>query len=147
MDNNKIKILISRTGDIEGIPEYKTIGSSGCDLKAAGSGVIRENQVMMVSTGISIAIPDGYEAQVRSRSGMARSGLFVINSPGTIDSDYRGEVKVLLANFSGKEQKIDKGDRIAQLVIAPVLRAEFEEVTKLPETERGDGSFGSTGVE
>jgi len=145
MSDNKIKVLVSKKGDVQ-LPEYKTIGSAGCDLRSAGSGVIREGKVIMVSTGLSIAVPEGYEAQVRTRSGLGMNGIFVINSPGTIDSDFRGEVKVLLANFSNIEFKLNKGDRIAQLIFAPVIQAEFEIVDQLPETERGKGGLGSTGL-
>jgi dUTP pyrophosphatase len=100
-----------------------------------------------VPTGLTLAVPSGYEAQVRPRSGLAlRHGLFVLNSPGTVDSDYRGEVKVILANLGREAFQVKRGDRIAQLVICPVIRARWEEVERLPESSRGEGGFGHTGL-
>jgi dUTP pyrophosphatase len=104
------------------------------------------NEIKLVSTGIAVAVPEGYEAQLRSRSGLALKGVFVLNSPGTIDSDYRGEIKIILANFGSDVFHIEKGDRIAQLVIAPVIRAELVDVNSLDFTVRGGGGFGSTGI-
>jgi len=128
------------------LPIYKTHGSSGMDLCSTEKIDIGINEIKLVSTGIAIAVPNNYEAQVRSRSGLALKGVFVLNSPGTIDSDYRGEIKVILANFGSDVFHIEKGDRIAQLVIAPVIRAELVEVNDLDSTLRGGGGFGSTGI-
>jgi dUTP pyrophosphatase len=118
------------------------------DLAAALDGelVIEPGQRVAVSTGLAVAIPDGYEGQVRPRSGLAlRHGITVANAPGTIDADYRGVLKVILVNIGSAAKTIAPGDRIAQLVVAPIVRAEVEEVASLPDTERGSGGFGSTG--
>lgn len=131
------------------LPRYMSPGAAGCDVVAALQAplVLQSLQRAAIPTGLALAIPSGFEAQVRARSGNAlRRGLAVINAPGTIDSDYRGEVKVLLANLSDQPQTIERGERIAQLVIAPVAQAVWHVVTALDETERGDGGFGSTGV-
>ena len=131
------------------LPSYETSGSAGMDLPAA----IKETIVLeslertAIPTGLQIAIPDGFEGQVRPRSGLAfRHGLTVTNAPGTIDSDYRGELKVLLVNLGKEPVTIKRGMRIGQLVIAPVVQAVVSEVATLDETERGTGGFGSTGV-
>ena len=131
------------------LPSYETSGSAGMDLPAA----IEETIVLQsldrtaIPTGLQIAIPDGFEGQVRPRSGLAfRHGLTVTNAPGTIDSDYRGELKVLLVNLGTEPVTIERGMRIGQLVIAPVVQAAVSEVATLDETERGAGGFGSTGV-
>ena len=131
------------------LPSYETSGSAGMDLPAA----IEETIVLdslertAIPTGLQIAIPDGFEGQVRPRSGLAfRHGLTVTNAPGTIDSDYRGELKVLLVNLGKEPVTIERGMRIGQLVIAPVVQASVSEVATLDETERGAGGFGSTGV-
>jgi dUTP pyrophosphatase len=109
--------------------------------------VIRPLERALVSTGIAIELPEGYEAQIRPRSGLAlKKGVTVLNSPGTIDHDYRGEIKVILINLSDKEVVIEKGERIAQMVIAPVLKVEVVEVKELSNTQRQDGGFGSTGM-
>ena len=127
-------------------PEYQTVGAAGCDLIASEDREIRARSRALVSTGLFIEIPTGFDGQVRSRSGLAaKHGLFVLNSPGTIDSDYRGEVMVILCNTSDTHYSVRKGDRIAQLVIAPVIQATFERVDELSETNRGSGAFGSTG--
>ncbi len=131
------------------LPEYATPGSAGMDIRACLENpiVIGPGAVELVPTGIAIAIPRGYECQVRSRSGLAlKQGIFALNSPGTIDSDYRGEVKIILANFSKEPVEINHGDRIAQLVFAKHETAEFEISDELPESARGEGGFGSTGV-
>ena len=131
------------------LPSPATPGAAGCDLHAAvvGELVLAPGARALVPTGFSIAVPPGYEAQVRPRSGLAlRFGVVLPNAPGTIDCDYRGEVKVLLINLSTELAKIRRGDRIAQLVIAPVCRATLVEVESLKQTERGGGGFGSTGV-
>ena len=131
------------------LPAYETEQSAGMDLAAA----VTEDMPLapgaraLVPTGLCIALPDGYEAQIRPRSGLAMNyGVTVLNTPGTIDADYRGEVKVILANFGPEEYNIRRGTRIAQMVFAPVLRGVWDEVAELPETERGDGGFGSTGT-
>ena len=131
------------------LPAYATAQSAGLDLMAAISGDLRlaPMQRMLVPTGISIALPANYEAQIRPRSGLAlKSGITVLNSPGTIDADYRGEIKVLLINMGTEEVTISRGDRIAQMVIAPCLQATWNQVESLDETARGEGGFGSTGV-
>ena len=132
------------------LPKYETLGSAGLDLPAA----IEEDIVLgsleraVIPTGLKMAIPYGYEGQVRPRSGLAfRHGISVTNSPGTIDSDYRGELKVLLINFGKEPVRITRGMRIAQLVIAPVQQVEISELGTLDSTERGAGGFGSTGVQ
>ena len=132
------------------LPAYETPGAAGMDLRAATSEeepvVIRPGGRTMVPTGFCIAVPKGYEAQVRPRSGLAiRSGITCLNSPGTVDSDYRGEVKVILANLGEENVVIRRGDRIAQLVICPVARAHWRETQTLDQTKRGSGGFGSTG--
>jgi dUTP pyrophosphatase len=129
-------------------PAYASAGAAGIDLAAAvdQSLTLNPEHRALVPTGIAIALPEGYEGQVRPRSGLAlKHGLTVLNSPGTIDCDYRGEVQVILANLGTEPVTIRRGDRIAQLVIAPVTRAEIRRVAELPETMRGAGGFGSTG--
>ncbi len=131
------------------LPSYETSGSAGMDLPAAITEpiVLQSLERTAIPTGLQIAIPDGFEGQVRPRSGLAfRHGLTVTNAPGTIDSDYRGELKVLLVNLGQEPVTIERGMRIAQLVIAPVVQASVLEVTTLDETVRGTGGFGSTGV-
>jgi len=132
------------------LPEYKTAQSAGADLRASCDLDIEPGEAALVGTGVFLEIPDGYEAQVRSRSGLAlKNSVFVLNSPGTIDSDYRGEVGVILFNAGRETFKVSKGDRIAQLVVAPVVRANFVSRSSLKElsvTDRGSGGFGSTGV-
>lgn len=131
------------------LPAYETMGSAGMDLKANIEGVINLQpfERLAVPTGLFIALPHGFEAQIRPRSGLSlKSGLSIPNSPGTIDSDYRGEIKVIVANLSNDLVEIKDGDRIAQMVIAKYERAEWNVVTNLDETERGSGGFGSTGV-
>jgi dUTP pyrophosphatase len=131
------------------LPGYKTPGSAGADLKACLKEpfVLSPGERAAVPTGIKIELPEGYEAQVRPRSGLAlEKGLTCLNSPGTIDADYRGEIKVILINLGKEEVSILPGDRIAQLVIAPVLHARFSPADFLTDTQRGQGGFGSTGV-
>lgn len=131
------------------LPSYATPLSSGMDLYAAITSprMLQPHQSELVPTGISMAMPDGMEAQVRSRSGLAaKNGIFVLNSPGTIDADYRGEISVLLFNASDKVFLIERGMKIAQLVIAPVFRVNWAELDALGDSERGAGGFGSTGV-
>jgi dUTP pyrophosphatase len=131
------------------LPSYSTSGSAGMDIHAAINSPITINpgSVAMIPTGLAIALELGYECQVRSRSGLAaKHGIFTLNSPGTIDSDYRGEIKVILANFSSIPYTVHRGDRIAQLVVARYELIAWEEVSSLDETERGSGGFGSTGI-
>ena len=130
-------------------PVYSTEGAAGADIKAAPglSAVIRPGEYLAIPTGIYPEIPEGYEVQVRPRSGLAlRNGVTVLNAPGTIDCDYRGEVKVILINHSDAPFTIEDGDRIAQLVVSSVTRARFIDADSLSQTERGEGGFGSTGV-
>lgn len=128
------------------IPAYATSGSAGMDLVAVHDCRLWQNDFGPVDTGLAIELPPGFEAQVRSRSGLARNhGIAVLNSPGTIDSDYRGEIKVLLYNHGPHTYDIRAGDRIAQLVIAPVVQPDIEFVQDLSQTERGGNGFGSTG--
>ena len=127
-------------------PEYKTVGSSGCDVYSRIYEDIVPNSWKMIPTGIFLEFPSSFECQVRSRSGLAMNhGVFVLNSPGTIDSDYRGEVSVILFNASRTTFEVCPGDRIAQLVFAPIARAAFACVENLSDTIRGEGGFGSTG--
>ena len=131
------------------IPSYETQGSAGMDLRANidASITLKPLERAIIKTGLFIALPIGTEAQVRPRSGLAaKKGITVLNSPGTIDADYRGEIGVILVNISNEDFVINDGERIAQLVIAKHERADWEEVTVLSETERGEGGFGSTGV-
>jgi len=128
------------------VPTYATDGAAGLDVVAAEELVLAPGQRHAVATGFSIAIPEGYEVQVRPRSGLAlKHGITCLNTPGTIDHDYRGEVKVILANLGSEPFQVRRGERIAQLVPAPVLKAAFREVEVLAETGRGAGGFGSTG--
>lgn len=145
---SEMQIYIVNTSQ-NSIPEYATTGSSGMDIRASleNTLILQPLQRLLVPTGLYIEIPEGYEAQVRPRSGIAlKQGITCLNTPGTIDSDYRGEVKVLLINLSDKEQLINNGDRIAQLVIAKTERAELIVVQQLKDTVRSEGGFGHTGV-
>ena len=129
------------------LPAYATDGAAGMDVVSAEDLTLAPGARRAVATGFAVAIPEGYEVQVRPRSGLAlKHGVTCLNTPGTIDSDYRGEVKVILANLGSDPFEIKRGDRIAQLVPAPVQRATLTEVTRLDETERGHGGFGSTGI-
>lgn len=141
-----VKVLVKRLKDNATLPTYMTNGSSGLDLYSAEEKIIPPGKWEVISTGIAVEIPYGYEGEVRSRSGIAKEhGIFVLNSPGTIDSDYRGEVKVILMNLGEESFKVNIGDRIAQLVISPVVKAEVLEVEELSNTERNAGGFGHTG--
>jgi len=128
------------------LPQYKTKQSAGMDLSSTEEAILKPMEIKLIPTGLSLEIENGFEAQVRPRSGLALKGITVLNTPGTIDSDYRGEVKVILMNFSKEEFKINKGDRIAQLIIAKVEQAIIKESGELGSTERGSGGFGSTGT-
>lgn len=143
----KLKRLENGTG--LGLPAYETAGSAGADIQAAVEAplTLQPGERGLVPAGFAMALPIGFEAQVRPRSGLAvKNGLTVLNAPGTIDSDYRGEVKVPLINLGAEPFVIERGMRIAQMVIAPVVQGDFAEVSELDETERGAGGFGSTGV-
>ncbi|MCB0219015.1 MAG: dUTP diphosphatase [Chrysiogenetes bacterium] len=145
----QIPIAVQRLHPGARLPEYQTPGAAGADLYACLDNplALAPHTRVMVPTGLAIEVPPGYEAQVRPRSGLAaKHGIGVPNSPGTIDSDYRGEVKVILINMGSEDYEIHHGDRIAQMVIAPVVQGAFKEVENLSDTERGEGGFGSTGV-
>lgn len=142
------EIRILRMPHAEGLqlPEYATSGAAGADVRSAGSYRIEPGERMAVETGLIFEIPAGFEVQVRPRSGLAwRRGLTVVNAPGTIDSDYRGEIKILLVNLGAEAVEIERGERVAQLVLAPVLHARYSEVSELEHSSRGEGGFGSTG--
>ena len=143
-----VKVLVKRLDSKVKIPQYKTSGSSGMDLMAfvKNSIKIEPNTLELVPTGLSVAIPEDLEIQIRPRSGLAaKSSISVLNTPGTIDSDYRGELKVILFNHGNRDFIVNNNDRIAQMVLTPVIKMELEEVDQLPETIRGSGGFGSTG--
>jgi dUTP pyrophosphatase len=145
-----IQVKIRRLAHAEGLPlpAYATAGAAGADLCAAVDDplVIAPGQRVAVPTGLVLEIPDGFEAQIRPRSGQAlRRGLTVVNAPGTVDSDYRGELQVLLVNLGDQAVTVERGERVAQMVLAPVTRADFAEVETLSRSRRGDGGFGSTG--
>ena len=144
-----IEIAVKRletAGDLP-LPSYETQGSAGMDVRAAEAANIAPGKRGLVGTGFAFAIPEGYEVQGRPRSGLAlKQGISVLNTPGTIDSDYRGEIKVILANLGDEDFVVERGDRIAQIVVAPVQRGTLVEVADLDETARGSGGFGSTGV-
>ncbi|MDQ7038626.1 MAG: dUTP diphosphatase [Aquificota bacterium] len=146
-----IKVKVKRLPHAKDLPlpSYATSLSSGMDLRAAVERpvLIRPLERAVIPTGLVLEIPEGYEGQIRPRSGLAlKKGLTVLNAPGTIDADYRGEVKVVLVNLGGEDVLIERGERIAQLVITPVARAVLEEVEEVSWTERGEGGFGSTGT-
>ena len=131
------------------LPAYESAAAAGMDLPAAVKQelTLAPGERVLVPTGLAIALPDGYEAQVRPRSGLAaQNGVTVLNTPGTVDADYRGEIKVILANLGNEDFIIERGMRIAQMVIAPVVQAILQEAESLPETARGEGGFGSTGT-
>ena len=151
--NPEIEVKVSQLDHGHGLPlpRYETSGAAGMDLLAAlpenGATVLEPGKRMMVPTGMAIALPEGFEAQVRPRSGLAaKQGVTVLNTPGTVDCDYRGEVKVILVNLGDEPVTIERGMRIAQMVIAPVTRARLHKVETLDETDRGAGGFGSTGT-
>lgn len=145
---NKIDIkCIAQKGAV--IPQYKTSGAAGADLCALLENplTIASGKTAIVPTGLFFEIPEGYEIQIRPRSGLAaKNGVTVLNTPGTIDSDYRGEIKIILINLGDEDFVINSGDRIAQMIVAPVTQADFSIVENLSETERGTGGFGSTGL-
>jgi len=143
----RIEVLrVANRGNPLPLPSYATEGSAGLDLRADASVTLGPGERALVPTGLAVALPAGYEAQVRPRSGLAvRHGVTCLNSPGTVDSDYRGELGVVLVNLGREPVTLARGERIAQLVVSPVIRAELREVTELPETDRGAGGFGHTG--
>ena len=143
-----VPVTVLPHGEGLDLPSYATPGAAGCDLRAAVEQplTLLPGGRTLVPTGLAVAIPDGYEGQVRIRSGLAiQKGLSLLNGPGTIDSDYRGEIRVILANLGSEHVTIVRGERIAQLVIAPVARARLERVEELPATSRHTGGLGSTG--
>ena len=143
-----IRVLVKKLNIKAELPKYKTEGSSGMDLMALIENpiIIKPQNSAIVPTGLSIAIPKDVEVQIRPRSGLAaKYSISVLNTPGTIDSDYRGEIKIILFNHGKEEFIINNNDRIAQMILMPIIKAEFEEVENLPKTLRGSGGFGSTG--
>ena len=143
-----VKILVKKFDKNIKLPTYKTSGSSGMDLMAYIKNKITINpgKTAMIPTGIAVAIPKNYEIQIRPRSGLAaKKSISVLNTPGTIDADYRGEIKIILINLSKKLFIVKSGDRIAQMVLCPIAKGKFKTVKKLPRTIRGKGGFGSTG--
>jgi len=149
MERVKIHIKRLRKDPLVTLPQYMTEGSSGMDLFACLQTelTLQPGERRLIPTGVSVAIPDGFEGQVRPRSGLAiRNGIGLINAPGTIDADYRGEVAALLINFGNEPFTVRNGDRIAQIIISRVFRATWEEVEDLPPTQRQGGGFGHTGI-
>ena len=143
-----IKVLVKKLEPSVKLPSYKTNGASGMDLMAFinKSIELKPRESCLVPTGLSVAFPDGYEIQIRPRSGLAaKNNISVLNTPGTIDSDYRGEIKVILFNHGNKNFKINNNDRIAQMILTPVVKMDLEETNELPESIRGARGFGSTG--
>lgn len=131
------------------IPEYKTVGSSGADISAClkSSVTLQHGEIALIPTGISIELPHGYEAQIRPRSGLAmRYGVTLLNTPGTVDSDYRGEIKIILANFGKNPFVVENGMRIAQIVFCKVYRGDFIQTDEIDVTDRNNGGFGHTGI-
>ncbi|MCL1875623.1 MAG: dUTP diphosphatase [Synergistaceae bacterium] len=146
MSNINVKISRDEKAKEFPLPSYETIGAAGVDLRASEKVLILPGQRVAVATGLRIEIPEGFEAQVRPRSGIAiKNGVTLLNSPGTIDSDYRGEIKAIIINHGQDPFTIEEGDRIAQLVFAPVVRVSWLEDKELGATERGEGGFGSSG--
>ena len=143
-----VKILVQKFDKNIKLPAYKTSGSSGMDLMAYVKNkiTIYPGKIETIPTGISVAIPKNYEIQIRPRSGLAaKKGISVLNTPGTIDSDYRGEIKIILINLGKKIFSVKSGDRIAQMILCPVTKGKLTEIKNLPKTKRGKGGFGSTG--
>ena len=143
-----VKILVKKFDKNIKLPTYETSGSSGMDLVAyiKNKITIKPGKTAMIPTGIAVAIPKNYEMQIRPRSGLAaKKGISVLNTPGTIDSDYRGEIKIILINVSKESFVVKSGDRVAQMILCPVVKAKLKEVKNLPKTIRDKGGFGSTG--
>ena len=142
------KVLIKKLDSAVQLPAYKSSGASGMDLMAFTKNPInvKPNSSSLIPTGLSVAFPENFEIQIRPRSGLAaKNNISVLNTPGTIDSDYRGEIKVIIYNHSNKDFVINNGDRIAQMILTPIVKIELEETNELPQTLRGDDGFGSTG--
>ena len=143
-----VKVLIKKLFPEVKLPSYKTSGASGMDLMAfiKSSITIKPKTSCLIQTGLAVAFSEDYEVQIRPRSGLAaKNNISVLNTPGTIDSDYRGEIKVIIYNHGNKDFLVNNGDRIAQMILTPVVKMELEEANDLPETIRGEGGFGSTG--
>tara|TARA_B100001057_G_scaffold194228_1_gene195050 strand:+ start:1104 stop:1541 length:438 start_codon:yes stop_codon:yes gene_type:complete len=143
-----VKVLVKKSNPSVKLPSYKTNGASGMDLMAYidKSIDLKPGESCLIPTGLSVAFAEKYEIQIRPRSGLAaKNNITVLNTPGTIDSDYRGEIKVILFNHGNKNFKINNNDRIAQMILAPVIKMDLEETDELPESIRGEGGFGSTG--
>jgi dUTP pyrophosphatase len=147
VEKMNVKVKILRDSPEIPLPTYETAQSSGMDVRAWENLVLSPGEIKSVGTGLHIELPEGYEAQIRPRSGLAlKKGISLPNTPGTIDADYRGEIRIILINLGSEPFEIHRGDRIAQMVIAPVTRAEWVSVESLAQTERGSGGFGSTGT-
>ena len=145
--SDSVTVCIQVVGDAPVLPQYMTPGASGMDVRAAESVVLEPGDRAAVGTGLAVAVPRGWEIQIRPRSGLAmRNGVTVVNAPGTIDSDYRGEIRILLVNLGRDAYALERGDRIAQMVLCPVGRVRWEPRDTLDDTDRGGGGFGSTGV-
>ena len=143
-----VKVLIKKLNPNVKLPVYKSSGASGMDLMAFIEKpiIVKSKMSSLIPTGLSMAFPSNYEIQIRPRSGLAaKNNISVLNTPGTIDSDYRGEIKVIIFNHGIEDFTINNGDRIAQMILTPVVKMELEQTNELPETVRGDGGFGSTG--
>ncbi len=143
-----VKVLLKRLSPEVKLPSYKTSGSSGMDLMAfiRSPVKIEPKTSCVIPTGISLAFSENYEVQIRPRSGLAaKDNISVLNTPGTIDSDYRGEIKIIIYNHGNKDFLVNNGDRIAQMILTPIVKIELEETNDLPDTIRGQGGFGSTG--
>ena len=143
-----VKVLIKKLSPEVQLPSYKTTGASGMDLMAfiRSSVTIKPKSSFLIPTGLSLAFSEDYEIQIRPRSGLAaKNNISVLNTPGTIDSDYRGEIKIIIYNHGNSDFVINNGDRIAQMILTPVIKMELEETKDLPQTIRGEGGFGSTG--
>ncbi len=148
LSDSPVQVRVRRMKHAEGLelPAYATQGAAGADVRAAESCMILPGERHAVSTGLIMEIPPGFEIQVRPRSGLAwKQGLTVVNAPGTIDSDYRGELRVLLINLGSEPVEVERGERVAQLILSPVLQADFREVSEVGVSDRGEGGFGSTG--
>lgn len=142
-----MKLLISKINEIAKVPEYAHIGDAGMDLFSVDEVVLNPLERKLIHTGIKIQLPPNTEAQIRPRSGLAlKNGITVLNTPGTIDEGYRGEIGIILINLSNETFKVEKGMKIAQMVIKPTIQVEVQEVDELNDTSRGEGGFGSTGV-
>ena len=142
----EMKVKVLKLHSDGALPTRGSIGAAGYDLRSLTNETVEAGEVKLIPTGIAVQIPSGTQLEIRSRSGLAKKGIFVINSPGTVDEDYIGPVCVLLANFTKTTFLVEKGDRIAQAVLMPYFPMEFEIVEELSPTERGEGGYGSTGI-